>query len=72
MNHNKCAYLTKWVHECPPVGGDCGGSAAAYWVHKSAGWLLSPFYLQWIKMMFGFLQGAGTTTETSADGKSQQ
>lgn len=33
--------------------------------------LLSPFYLQWIKIMFGLLQGAGTT-ETSAGGKSQQ
>lgn len=31
---------------------------------------LSPFYLQWIKILFGLLQGAaGTTTEASAGGK---
>lgn len=33
VNHNKCAYLSKRVHECTA----CGGSAAAYRVNKSAG-----------------------------------
>lgn len=37
VNHNKCVYLTKWLHECAAEGGDCGGSAAGYWVHKSTG-----------------------------------
>lgn len=32
VNHNKCAYLSKRVHECTA----CGGSAAAYRVNKSA------------------------------------
>lgn len=34
---------------------------------------LSPFYLQWLKMLFGLLQGAaGTTTKASAGGKSRR